>query len=316
MKVDGLGIRDYLYQTLFLILYNFIPNKDLSPWSLDFQPKNIIIMNTKTFITIALFSACMTSFATGNNETMPEMATMMASKKVKPVTVERNCSTFTAIENSTPCNVFYKQGETIKVSIVAPQEQVDKINTYVVDGVLKIEMEDNTFIKETKNVKINVESPSVESITLIGSGNITAQDMINTSGKDLSLSVKGSGVLKMKKLECNEMNVNISGSGNAEFGTLSASSVNVETNGSGNASLGGMKINKKLAVVINGSGNTSVSGKADVVNVEIHGSGNVTGKVDCDNVTATIKGSGDVKLSGDIKAHYTTVTGSGRVTIK
>jgi hypothetical protein len=186
----------------------------------------------------------------------------------------------------------------------------------VVDGVLKIEMEDNTFIKETKNVKINVESPSVDSITLIGPGNITAQDMINTSGKDLSLSVKGSGVLKMKKLECNEMNVNISGSGNAEFGTLSASSVNVETNGSGNASLGGMKINKKLAVVINGSGNTSVSGKADVVNVEIHGSGNVTGKVDCDNVTATIKGSGDVKLSGDIKAHYTTVTGSGRVTIK
>ena len=254
-------------------------------------------MNAKTFITIALLSVCMTGFATGNNEAMPEMATMMASKKVKPVTVERNCSTFTAIENSTPCNVFYKQGETIKVSIVAPQEQVDKINTYVEDGVLKIEMEDNTFIKETKNVKINVESPS-------------------TSGKDLSLSVKGSGVLKMKKVECNEMNVNISGSGNAELGSISASSVNVETNGSGNASLGGMKINKKLAVVINGSGNTSVSGKADVVNVEIHGSGNVTGKVDCDNVTATIKGSGDVKLSGEIKAHYTTVTGSGRVKIK
>ena len=271
---------------------------------------------TKTFIAIALFSVGITCFATGSGEAMPEMSTMMASKKVKPVTVERNCSTFTSIENKTPCNVFYKQGETIKVSVVAPQEQVDKINTYVEDGVLKIEMEDNTFIKETKNVKINVESPSIESITLIGSGNITAQDMINTSGKDLSLSVKGSGVLKMKKLECNEMNVNISGSGNAELGSISASSVNVETNGSGNASLGGMKINKKLAVVINGSGNTSVSGKADVVNVEIHGSGNVTGKVDCDNVTATIKGSGDVKLSGEIKAHYTTVTGSGRVTIK
>ena len=39
----------------------------------------------------------MTSFATGNSEAMPEMATMMASKKVKPVTVERNCYTFTAI---------------------------------------------------------------------------------------------------------------------------------------------------------------------------------------------------------------------------
>ena len=271
---------------------------------------------TKTFIAIALFSVGITCFATGSGEAMPEMSTMMASKKVKPVTVERNCSTFTSIENKTPCNVFNKQGETIKVSIVAPQDQTDKINTYVENGVLVIEMEDNTFIKDTKNVKINVESPSIESITLIGSGNITAQDMINTSGKDLSLSVKGSGVLKMKKLECNEMNVNISGSGNAELGSISASSVNVETNGSGNASLGGMKINKKLAVVINGSGNTSVSGKADVVNVEIHGSGNVTGKVDCDNVTATIKGSGDVKLSGEIKAHYTTVTGSGRVTIK
>ena len=276
-------------------------------------------MNTKTFTAIALFFVGMTAFASVSGEAVTEMAPLMASKsksKPKPVTVERNCSTFTAMENNTPCNVFYKQGESVRVSIVAPQEQVDKINTYVEDGVLKIEMEDNTFIKETKNVKINVESPSIESVTVLGSGNVTVQSPVNTLGKDLAFSVKGSGVLKTKKVECNEMNVNISGSGNAELGSISASSVNVETNGSGNASLGGMKINKKLAVVINGSGNTSVSGKADVVNVEIHGSGNVTGKVDCDNVTATIKGSGDVKLSGDIKAHYTTVTGSGRVTIK
>ncbi|MBQ2593221.1 MAG: DUF2807 domain-containing protein, partial [Candidatus Riflebacteria bacterium] len=47
-----------------------------------------------------------------------------------------------------------------------PPDQAEKINTSVVDGVLKIEMEDNTFIKETKSVKINVESPSVESIAL------------------------------------------------------------------------------------------------------------------------------------------------------
>ena len=272
---------------------------------------------TKSFIAIALFFVGMTGFATGIGEAMPEMTAMMgSSKKPKPVTVERNCSTFTAIENKTPCNVFYKQGETVRVSIVAPQEQVDKINTYVEDGVLKIEMEENTFIKETKNVKINVESPSLESVTLVGSGNITSQDMVNTSGKDLSLSVKGSGVIKMKKVECKEMTVNVSGSGNAEIGGVTASSANIGIDGSGSVSYNGMKIYKKLEMVVNGSGNISINGKADVVNVEIHGSGDVTGKVDCDNVTATIKGSGDVKLSGDIKAHYTTVTGSGRVTIK
>ena len=258
----------------------------------------------------------MTGFATGNNETMPEMATMMASKKVKPVTVERNCSTFTAIENKTPCNVFYKQGETVKVSIVAPQEQADKINTFVENGVLVIEMEDNTFIKDTKNVKINVESPSLESVSVAGSGNITAQSPIITSGKDLSVSVKGSGIVKTKKVECNEITANVSGSGNVEIGELQASSAQVEVNGSGNVEYNGMKVSKKLEATINGSGNVAINGKVDVVNVEVRGSGNLTGKVDCDNVTATIKGSGDVKLSGDIKAHYTTVTGSGRVTIK
>ena len=274
------------------------------------------MMNTKTFITIALFSACMTSFATGNNEAMPEMATMMASKKPKPVTVERNCSTFTAMENKTPCNVFYKQGEANKVSIVAPQDQTDKINTYVENGVLVIEMEDNTFIKDTKTVKINVESPSLESVSVAGSGNITVQAPLNTSGKDLSVSVKGSGIIKTKKVECNEITANISGSGNVEIGELQASSAQVEVNGSGNVEYNGMKISKKLEATINGSGNVAINGKVDVVNVEVRGSGNLTGKVDCDNVTATIKGSGDVKLSGDIKAHYTTVTGSGRVTIK
>ena len=274
------------------------------------------MMKTKSFIAIALFSACMTSFATGNSEAMPEMATMMASKKVKPVTVERNCSTFTAIENNTPCNVFYKQGETYRVSIVAPPDQAEKINTSVVDGVLKIEMEDNTFIKETKSVKINVESPSVESIALLGSGNITVQAPVNTSGKDLSFSVKGSGVLKTKKVECKEFKADVSGSGNVEVGELKATFAEVEVNGSGNVEYNGMKISQKLTATINGSGNVAVNGTVDVVNVEIRGSGNLTGKVDCDNVTATIKGSGDVKLSGDIKAHYTTVTGSGRVTIK
>ena len=286
------------------------------PLVLRLPSLNIIIMNTKTFITIALFSACMTSFATGNNEVMPEMTTMMASKKVKPVTVERNCSTFTAIENKTPCNVFYKQGETVKVSIVAPQEQADKINTSVENGVLVIEMEDNTFIKDTKNVKINVESPSLESVSVAGSGNITAQSPIITSGKDLSVSVKGSGIVKTKKVECNEITANVSGSGNVEIGELQASSAQVEVNGSGNVEYNGMKISKKLEATINGSGNVAINGKVDVVNVEVRGSGNLTGKVDCDNVTATIKGSGDVKLSGDIKAHYTTVTGSGRVNIK
>ena len=275
--------------------------------------KRISMNKTKTLIAIALFSACMTGLATGSNVAVPEMA--MASKS-KAITVERNCSTFTAIENKTPCNVFYKQGETFKVSIVAPQEQVDKINTYVSNGTLVIEMEDNTFIKDTKNVKINVESPSLESVDLIGSGNITAQTPINTSGKSISLSVKGSGLLKMKKVECSELSTNLSGSGNAEIAELRASSAEIEVNGSGNVECNGLKINKKLTATVNGSGSIDVNGKADVVNVEIHGSGNVTGRIDCDNVTATIKGSGDVKLSGDIKAHYTTVTGSGRVTIK
>jgi len=276
-------------------------------------------MNTKTFTAIALFFVGMTAFASVSGGAMTEMAPLMASKsksKPKPVTVERNCSTFTAMENNTPCNVFYKQGESVRVSIVAPQEQVDKINTYVEDGVLKIEMEDNTFIKETKNVKINVESPSIESVTVLGSGNVTVQSPVNTLGKDLTLSVKGSGVLKTKKGECKEMKADVIGSGNIEIGGLQATSAEAEINGSGNVEYNGMKISQKLTATINGSGNVSVSGKVDVVNVEIRGSGNLTGKVDCDNVTATIKGSGDVKLSGDIKAHYTTVTGSGRVTIK
>ena len=272
---------------------------------------------TKTFIAIALFSACMTGFAIGNSEAAPEMATMMASsKKPKAVTVERNCSTFTAIENKTPCNVFYKQGETNKVSIVAPQDQADKINTYVDNGVLYIEMEDNTFIKDTKNVKINVESPALESVSVVGSGNITVQSPLNTSGKAISISVKGSGNLKTKKVECEELTANVSGSGNVDISELKASSAEVEINGSGNVEYNGMKVSKKLTATINGSGNVTANGMVDVVNVEIRGSGNLNGRIDCDNVTATIKGSGDVKLSGDIKAHYTTVTGSGRVTIK
>ena len=274
------------------------------------------MMKSKTLVAIALFTVSLTGFAIGGNEASSEMAPLMASSKAKTITVERNCSTFTAIENKTPCNVFYKQGETIKVSIVAPEDQVDKINTYVSGGVLKIEMEDNTFIKDTKNVKINVESPSLESVAIIGSGNVTAQAPINTSGKALSLSVKGSGILKTKKVECDELTSNVSGSGNVEIGELKASSAEVEVNGSGNVIYNGMKINKKMTTSINGSGNVTINGKVDVVNVEIRGSGNLTGKIDCDNVTATIKGSGDVKLSGDIKAHYTTVTGSGRVTIK
>lgn len=271
-------------------------------------------MKTKLFFAIALCSVCMASFGLGNNPSSPEMEILMASPK--PVTMERNCSTFVSVDNKTSCNVFYKQGESFKVSIVAPEEHIDKIKTTVEEGTLLIEMAENTFIKNVKDVKINIESPSLSSMTISGSGGITAQSAIDSSGKPVSLSVKGSGNIKLKKLECKELSANVGGSGNVDVSELKASTSEIEINGSGSITCNGMKVSQKVTMTINGSGNIAVNGSTDVVNVDIHGSGNVTGRLNCDNVTATIKGSGDVKLSGDIKAHYTSVTGSGRVSIR
>lgn len=279
------------------------------------KPKNIIVMKRiKTFIALALCSICLSAYSAGNNTAMPEIE--LGKTTPKPVTVERNCSTFVSIENKTACNITYKQGEQFKVSITAPEENIDKIKTSVVDDILIVEMEENTFIKETKNVKINIESPSLMYVAVTGAGNITSQTPLETSGKPLLLSVKGSGSLKFKKINCSEIAVGITGSGNAEVSDVKAKSSEIEIKGSGSVELSGMKISKKIEINVLGSGNAAINGSADNVKVNISGSGNVTGKVNCDNVSAIIKGSGDVKFSGDVKSHNTEVTGSGRVTIK
>ncbi|MDO4992650.1 MAG: head GIN domain-containing protein [Prevotellaceae bacterium] len=272
------------------------------------------MMKTKSIIAVALCSICLSSFANGSNDPMPEPVPAMATPK--PVTVERNCSTFVSIDNRSPCNVFYKQGETFRVSIVAQEEHIDKIKTTVVDGMLVIEMEENTFIQKVKDVKINVESPSLTHVEISSSGSVTSQNPINVSGKPVTMSVKGSGNIKLKKLECSELGVNVTGSGNAEIGDVKAKTSEVEVRGSGNVEYSGMKISDKINLTVYGSGNISVSGTVDEVKTTIHGSGGVSGRVNCDHVSAVIKGSGDVKFSGNVKSHDTVVTGSGRVTIK
>lgn len=276
------------------------------------------MIKKSTFIAIALCLFGIASFASNSNQPSIEIASKEKKEKPKPIQVNRDCSLFSTIENKAGCNIVFKQEETYRVTVEALEEFIPKVKTTVVEGVLVVEMDEDPAInaKELKNIKVLVEAPALTEIKITGSGGFSSQAAINATDKYFTLSVLGSGDIKLKRVECQVMEVKITGSGNTEIDELKTGTSDIEVRGSGNVTYKNMKARKNITLAIHGSGNISVNGSVDEINASISGSGNISGKVNCDKVSAVIKGSGDIKFSGDVKAHTTNVTGSGRVTIK
>lgn len=266
-----------------------------------------------------------------------------------PVTSElRSMADYTGVTNTGSFDVYVSEADTFGVEVVAQENLLPIIETYVSGGKLIVETKNNTCYKSSSPVEVYVSLPELDRLMLTGSGRVFAdvaaspEVEISNSGSGLIeidtvyaesylASNSGSGFIAIEGSFTDEADLVQSGSGTIDggffFGTadlgvrhsssgqvfaivLDGTFVDVILSGSGKVELAGDAVVAEYTL--------NSSGKVDALNLEVPdvdatntGSGNIFVWA-IDFLDATITGSGDIIYRG-IPITSTTITGSGSV---
>ena len=209
----------------------------------------------------------------------------------------RTVDTFTKVAFTLPGTLHLRQGTPQSVELEGPSEALDRIETVVEDGRLRVRTEEDGLSglfdwltddsDETAPIDVYVTVPTVEGLSVAGSGDIVAETPIE--GEELSVRIAGAGGIDAE-LSATRLTANIAGSGDMSL-RGQADAVTVEIAGSGNLRAPDLRVATAEVSTV-GSGDT-----------ELH----VT-----DRLSARLIGSGDVRYRGQPTLD-TNIVGSGNV---
>lgn len=207
----------------------------------------------------------------------------------------REVDDFTQVSVAVPGTLYLSQGETHRVEVEADADVLDRLETTVEGGELKIREERSSgwlswlFGRRSSGAAFNiyVTAPSIEELSLAGSGEIVGETPIE--GEALSLEIAGSGGIDLdvngERLQgrmagsgamhlrgaVTEINTEIAGSGDIHAEDVEATRGEVSIMGSGDTYV---HVQDRLAVNIMGSGDVWYRGSPEI-ETNIQGSGEV-----------------------------------------
>ena len=222
------------------------------------------------------------------------IAGILVSVQANAEKEKRDVSSFTEIGLSIPGKLHLKQGNNQSVEIEAKSSTLEKIETIVKGNKLIIRFENERLLWRSFNpgeIEIQITMPEIEGLTISGSGDILADDGINS--RSLTMAVSGSGDINLEDLNAEKVSATISGSGNILINDGGgADDLSVSISGSGGVNVSGFEA-KNVSVKISGSGNSKVLA-TDHLNVSVAGSGDVYYKGN-PKINSSVAGSGSVK---------------------
>ncbi|NCD70459.1 head GIN domain-containing protein [Mucilaginibacter agri] len=187
----------------------------------------------------------------------------------------RNVSGYSKIGIGGPFKTRIIMGDKEGVVLNIDADYIDKVETVVENGALKVQFKKSTFNwSQSYNIKtanVTIYAKSLSGLANSGSGSVTVEGAI--SSPDFALALSGSG------------------------------SINIPT----------VKATGEFKTTISGSGSITIAGSAPSVSAVISGSGEIKAKeFSTQNASVTISGSGNVYLKAD-KQINATLVGSGSV---
>ncbi len=207
------------------------------------------------------------------------------------ITETRNLSDFNQIDLKTSDNIILTQGNEYSIEIEASENLMSVIETSVTNSKLKITRKPNTCIKTFKPITIYITTPDINQITISGSGDVKATDLITSPKMDLTIN--GSGNMQFSNLNTDHLDTKVSGSGKLTISsTEKTTSQLIKISGSGNINVLNMP-SKETTISISGSGDC-VANTIENLDVKISGSGNVKYK-GSPTINSKITGSGSLK---------------------
>jgi len=242
----------------------------------------------------------------------------------------RNVSSFTKISYRVPGKLYLKQGSPAKVELEAAKDILAEIETEVSGDRLIIGKENrwNNWGWNNDKVTIYITMPTIEGVSVSGSGDLYCEEKINVNNLDLNVSgsgsirlafnasgdveadVSGSGDMDLKG-SCNNFDSDVSGSGRIYVSMVSKGKADFGVSGSGKVQAQGST--QEVKIGIGGSGRVNAGDlTAERCNIRISGSGDAEVNVK-EELEVNISGSGSVAYTGDPKRVNSHASGSGHV---
>lgn len=124
---------------------------------------------------------------------------------------------FNQIDANTVGNIYYTQSTdgSTSVEIYGPDNIIALMQVSVKNGMLQINMEKSNRVRNVKNLKITICSPSLEGLYMKGVGDVIIENGLKTD--NLTIESKGVGNINLKKLDCGKISVQLIGVGNVEL---------------------------------------------------------------------------------------------------
>jgi len=195
---------------------------------------------------------------------------------------------FTEVAFATPGIAYVKQGNNFSIEIEASDNVLSRLEVEVKGDRLIIKTKKGNWNWGGDKVKAWVTLPTIEGLSVSGSGELVTQGTIRVS--NLGLAVSGSGDLEVD-IDGGNIDGSISGSGK------------IMAKGSGD----------ELSLSISGSGKfVGDDLKVAECQARISGSGNARVYA-TEEIDASISGSGTVYYRGDPKRKYSKASGSGKL---
>jgi len=202
----------------------------------------------------------------------------------------RNLKGFTKVSFGVPGNLYVNIGQDFKLTLEGDKDFLAEIETEVTDGKLVIKR-DGWGSFNNKKVIVNITMPSLEGLSVSGSGQAEVSDGLRSGA--LKLSVSGSGRLFLNDIEAESVDCSISGSGDIIVkGRGRAAEADIDISGSGSYSGESFTLNE-ADINISGSG-SCVCDVKDILEAHVSGSGNISYSGN-PKVDARVSGSGRVR---------------------
>ncbi|WP_299391518.1 head GIN domain-containing protein [uncultured Gelidibacter sp.] len=222
------------------------------------------------------------------------VSTIHAQNKIKgngnETTITRSTADYEAVSFAGPFDYVLVAGTEGEIVLEGEENLLEHIITEVKNGTLVVKTDNKVNLQTTRNntIKITVPFKDLNAVALAGSGNLWTEHKI--SGKNLKVSLAGSGDAKLDVAATNTK-VNVAGSGELE---LTGKTIKLEVDLAGSGEFKGFHLETDDAdVTVAGSGS---------IDLVCHG-----------HLKARVTGSGDIRYNGNPKTEDTKVTGSGSI---
>ncbi len=203
----------------------------------------------------------------------------------------RNERDFTRISYGISGNLYVNIGPEFKVVLEGRNDILREVETSVTGGRLVIRQRNWRFSMRDQRVTAYVTMPSIDGLSVSGSGRAEIKDRVSSDA--LSLSVSGSGKIYAGDVEVRNLNCSISGSGDIVLeGRGEARTAEIGISGSGNYAGESFTV-RDLSARISGSGSCYCK-VSETLEASISGSGNIT-YAGSPRINARVSGSGRVR---------------------